>query len=71
MKISLKAALLAAFMVAFLANAGVAVAKTVKVNLTSQEIEWEYDNAGSKMQAFTFIPSLPSWRAMAKASFSL
>ncbi len=59
MKSSLKAALVAVFMTALLASAGVAMAKTVKVNLTSQEIEWQYDNAGSTMTAFTFNGSIP------------
>ncbi len=59
MKSTLRAAMLAAFIIALMANAGVAVAKTVKVNLTSQEIEWQYDNAGSTMTAFTFNGSIP------------
>ncbi len=36
-----------------------AAAKTVKVDLHSVETEWQYDNAGSKMLAFTFDGQIP------------
>lgn len=47
--------------VLFVSFAGVTdvSAKTVKVKLVSEEAEWVYDNAGSKMDAFTFNGSIP------------
>ena len=59
MKLSLRTTIFAAFLIALFTGATIAEAKTVKVELKSQEVEWQYDNAGSTMKAFTFNGSIP------------
>lgn len=55
----LKSFMLGAAAVALLVTSNPAMAKTVKVKLTSEEIDWAYDNQGSTMKAFTFNGSIP------------
>ncbi len=52
-------ALFVAFTLGVFALGSVADAKTVKVKLTSKEVDWKYDNAGSTTRAFTFDGQIP------------
>ncbi|MBI5179200.1 MAG: multicopper oxidase domain-containing protein [Nitrospinae bacterium] len=52
-KVALAAVAVAVF------GAAPAMAKTVKVSMKSVETEWQYDNDGNKMLAFTFDGTIP------------